>query len=420
MDYCPRKTSHLTQQVRSSITAEGGVERFYAAKAPEAVFVDSLDVRAEINKELSLEKEYPIRVLVSRHHLLVCMSHIICDYTTLDQLFEEFFAAYNHSNTIRALPPSRQGCYHDLNCWKIAVDEATARFWSSYLSGVDHSRKPPYMKKARVSHDGQSRMFQLSGNTMAGLKTISQSLHLTMHQISLAVVSIVLQVDCATKRDLILGSPYLGRQEEDMNTIGLFLQPLPIRVPRRSKGNYDLTSAPVVDFLLAVQDSARSALGHGLGWDSLMSVLSSSSDEKLRAVTGATSPNHPLFQAMVTFQERSTTTGKPSSLLNATISGVEPLITWADGAKFGIMFEFSAVSPSVVTLRIEYDTSVFSTDEVVAMVERIDTSLDYISQQLDTITVGDLEDVLLNNSPNVDTSSRVTGVEFGTRLAALV
>lgn len=87
-----------------------------------------------------------------------------------------------------------------------------------------------------------------------------------MHQIALGIVSLVLQADSSTKQDLILSSSYLGRQEEDMSTIGDFsLQPLPIQVLRLSKMGENFGDTHVTDFLLAVQESARSALGHGIG-----------------------------------------------------------------------------------------------------------------------------------------------------------
>jgi hypothetical protein len=272
------------------------------------------------------------------------------------------------------------------------------------------------MKNSRTSHHGESRMLQLSKNAINSLETISRSLHLSMHQMTLGIVSLVLQADSSTKQDLILGSPYLGRQNEDMSTIGLFLQPLPIRVPRRSKTGGNLGDADVTEFLLAVQDSARSALSHGIGWTSLMSLLSLSDDENLRSATATPSPNHPLFDAMVTFHERRPT-GKAPLLANGAIAGIEPLITWADGAKFSIMFEFTAVGSSVVTLRIEYDNSVFSADEVLTMAERIDAGLEYLYQCIIlSKKTKDLEDKLLH----IDSRNRVGSIEFGTHLLSLI
>jgi hypothetical protein len=70
----------LRCRFRPSISANEGVERLYAAEAPRALYVDLFDLRAAINTEFSLETEHSIRVIVSKRYLLVCLSHIICDY----------------------------------------------------------------------------------------------------------------------------------------------------------------------------------------------------------------------------------------------------------------------------------------------------------------------------------------------------
>ncbi|KAF2015070.1 acetyl-CoA synthetase-like protein [Aaosphaeria arxii CBS 175.79] len=409
----------LRCRFRPSMAAHEGVERFYAAQPPKALYVDSFDVRVAINSEFSLDSEHPIRVIISKSHMLVCLSHIICDYSTLNRLLEEFLAAYYHEDGAGALLLASQKCYQDTMWGNVAIDLNTARFWRSYLSEIDYSRLPPYMKKARASYHGASRMFQLSNNSAHNLETVSRSLHLTKHQIALAIVSLILQTDSSTKQDLILGGPYIGRQEGDMSTIGLFLQPLPIRVSRQSKLGEALGDAPVRNFLLTVQDSARSALSHGIEWASLLHLLSLSDDNNLRSATTTPSPNHPLVDAMVTFHERSVT-GKASLLTDGVIAGVEPLVTWAEGAKFGIMFEFSAVRSSVLTLRIEYDTLVFSADEVMAMTTRINTALEGLCESIASSTkVRDLEDRLLHASDLVHNRNEIKGVKFGSPLASL-
>ncbi|KAI1359997.1 hypothetical protein F5Y08DRAFT_349145 [Xylaria arbuscula] len=403
-----------------SVTAAGGVERLYFADPPKAQYIDSFDLRATINTEFSLEADYPIRVMVSQTHMLVCVSHIICDYSALSQLFKEFAAAYRRGDGAKAPLQAAQSRYEDKACWNVEVDQVTTDFWRSYLSAIDMKGLPPYMKKRRTSHCGDSLMFQLSKYATQSLDTISRSLRLTKHQIALGLVSLVLQADSPTKQDLILGSPFLGRQEEDMSTIGLFLQPLPIRVPRRSKRGGDLSNASIADFLLAVQDSAQSALSHGVGWAALMSLLSSSGDENLRSAAATPSPNHPLFDAMITFHEL-TATGAGSIFTEDTMPGVEPLLTWTNGAKFGIMFEFSAVRTSVLTLRIEYDTSIFSDEEVLVMARRFDVGLEYLCQYTTSpLNVKDLEDRLLHEDGTSHSASRVKRLGFGTQLATIV
>ncbi|KAI1458188.1 acetyl-CoA synthetase-like protein [Annulohypoxylon moriforme] len=405
-------------------TIDGRVVRSYATEPPKALFTESFDVRAAINTEFSLETEYPIRVIISRRHMLVCVSHIICDYTTLTRLFEEFTVAYldfnNHVVSSLVSPKKR---YRDTTCWDLDVDHATANFWKSYLSGAGLGRLPPYMKTSRTSYHGNSLLFQLSRDAMSSLETVSRSLGLTLHQISLAIISLVLQANSPVKQDLILGSPYLGRQEDDMCTIGLFLQPLPIRIPRqqdRREGN--LKEISLASFLLAVRESARSSLSRSIEWSSLMKILSSSDDEDLHAAAATALPNHPLFDAMVSFHELST--AEPSSSVNTAIPGIQPLVSWAEGAKFGIMFEFSAISSSSVTLRIEYDTSLFSSDDVWLFAARIDAGLRYICQDPSSTEVEDIERKLLDIGSSVDIkagglSDGIKRVEFGTALTDL-
>ncbi|KAI0121841.1 acetyl-CoA synthetase-like protein [Daldinia grandis] len=406
---------HEILRCRFRQSADGSVERFYAAESPKAVYVEDFDLRAAINKEFLLEMEDPIRVLVSKRHMLVCVSHIICDYTTLDRLFEELAAVYfNVGSEESALVPQRR--YQDTTCCNHNVDQVAADFWNSYISGVDLAGTPPYMKKPRTSYHGESLLLRLSKDTMPNLQTVSRSLHLTLHQLALAVVSLVLQADNPSKQDIFLGSPYLGRQEEDMRTVGLFLQPLPIRIRRQSdQDGSDFKEASLATFLEAVQESSRSALSHAIDWSSLMDILASSEDEKLRAAAATAAPNNPLFDAMVTFHELDTT-GKSSS---SVIPGIQPLVNWAEGAKFGIMFEFAAISSSTVTLRVEYDTSLFSADEVRLFVARIDAGFRYFCENPASLKLGELEGRLLDVGVG-GLSGGVKDVRFGTPITALI
>jgi amino acid adenylation domain-containing protein len=373
-----------------------GVEKVYTPDPPTTQYLRTFDIRNAINREFDLEKEHPIRVLVSDFHMLVCVSHIICDYTTLNRLFEEFTAEYSG---IEIPIPGR--LYQDTQ-WDVKVPQATGDFWNSYLSGVELSGMPD-SKHNRTSYAGKSSLFQLSPDAVPKLSTVSRSCGLTMHQIALGIVSLVLQADSMVNQDMVLGSPFLGRQEADMRTVGLFVQPLPIRIPVFN--DPDQLQAPVSDFLKAVQKSAQSALSHGVGWSVLMDIISASDNESLRASATMAIPNHPLFNAMVTFHEL----GKVQS---ANITGVEPLISWAEGSKFAIMFEFTAVSPVSVTLRIEYDSSLFSSQVIHRLVARINTALKLIYRNP---SVAELKQSL--RAVNHD---EIEELEFGTPLSFLL
>ncbi|KAJ4288091.1 hypothetical protein N0V90_012108 [Kalmusia sp. IMI 367209] len=332
-----------------------GVERVYALEAPTASFVESFDVQEAIDREFQLEIEDPVRVLHTERR------------------------------------------YQDTN-WDFKAPKTTANFWTSYLSGMDLSGSS-YMKQPRTSYAGESVLFQLSNSTMSNLSAVSRSKGLTLHQVALGIVSLVLQADNSSKQDLLLGSPYLGRQEEDMRTVGLFLQPLPIRISHSKT-----TKAPITSFLKSVQRSAQSALAHGTNWNSLLDILASSDDETLRAAAKTTIPNHPLFNAMVTFHEL----GQAQA---SKIAGIEPLISWARGSKFAIMFEFSAVSASEATLRIEFDSELFSAEEVRRLAARIDTAFGLIGED---VSVEEVENSILAVG-----GCELGEVESGTRLQAL-
>lgn len=54
--------------------------------------------------------------------------------------------------------------------------------------------------------------------------------NVTFHQIALAAVALALQND-DVDTDIVVGAPFLGRKcQSDLETVGLFLEPLPIRI----------------------------------------------------------------------------------------------------------------------------------------------------------------------------------------------
>ncbi|KAH8722621.1 hypothetical protein GQ44DRAFT_587702, partial [Phaeosphaeriaceae sp. PMI808] len=345
-----------------------GVERTYSRQVPRAQVLESFDAREELNREFLLGEEDPIRILISKSDMLICISHIICDYTTLNRLFEEFTSEFFDNG----LPISERR-YQDTD-WNLKTPQRTAQFWTECLSGMDLFVMP-CMKTCRTSYAGESLLLKLTDGTMSSMRLVSRSWGLTMHQIALGIVSLVLQADSPLKQDMVLGSPFLGRQENDMHTVGLFLQPLPIRIPRSDP------KASITAFLKAVQQSAQACLSHGMDWGALMELLANSNNDDLRTAANTPAPNHPLFNTMVTFHELDST---PSN----RIDGIKPVVSWAEGSKFAIMFEFTAVSASRVTLRLEYDSDLFSHEEVCKLAARVNLGLELLCQNL---TVEELE-----------------------------
>ncbi|KAK7911757.1 hypothetical protein PG985_014238 [Apiospora marii] len=392
------KHSILRSRFGESETDGGDVRRTYAIEPPLAQYAEALDVRAFINTEFHLETEDPIRVRISKEHMVICVSHIICDYTTLNQLLNEFVTTFLHKDGDGGLcPEPPRTRYQDTTCWNADIDKPTADFWKSHLSGMDHAKLPPYMKTSRTSYQGESLLFKLTDDTSSSLDRIVDSFCLTPQQVALAIVSLVLQTDAATKQDL----------------------PLPIRIRRQRQSVPEVDNIEGADrgslsaFLRGVQKSASMALG------SLLRLLSASEDEALRSVADTPIPNHPLFDAMVTFHGSHVheANGQTLSATAAAIPGTEPLVSWTEGAKFGIMFEFSEVGASALTLRIEYDTSLFSPDAVRLLAKRIDTGLRWIARNPPSSPLDELESTMLDVKDAKSWSYRE--VKFGTPLAKI-
>ncbi|KAF2756230.1 BcNRPS1, nonribosomal peptide synthetase [Pseudovirgaria hyperparasitica] len=349
--------------LRSMFRQRGNVvQRLLFEKPPQVLAVDSFLLRKAINTEFDLSSDYPIRVLVAEKQLLVCISHIICDLKTLEVLLQEVAALYNGADTL----PRPQRFYSDTE-WMMPIEADSAAFWSPYLTDIEHHNKP-YLSRPRTSYSGSSKLYMLPIESMSILQDLHSRQGVTFHQTALSLVYLALQIEGSSHTDMVLGAPYLGRSAEDLNTVGLFLQPFPIRVYKPAK------ESDVDSFVRSVHTSAQAALAHALPWDQLLQVLRQSSDDSLRAaVSGSEHPNHALFDAMVTFHDNRDSPRLP-------IDGLQPVLSWAEGAKFGIMFEFSAISDTILTLRLEYDVDLFSFEQVAILGRRISSGLNAMRQ----------------------------------------
>lgn len=153
-----------------------------------------------------------------------------------------------------------------------------------------------------------------------------------MQQLALASVALSLTSKAATT-DIVLGVPFVNRRSNaDNATVGLFLEPLPVRVK--------VADEEQVDFVGEVRGIMQTVLANTMPLHQLLDLLDVKPDY----------PDHPLFDIMVTFHEQ-----HMRSELSMGVAGMEPHLVWSQGAKFKLMLEFVAVSDSTITLRAEYD-----------------------------------------------------------------
>ncbi|RJE25399.1 Condensation domain protein [Aspergillus sclerotialis] len=321
-----------------------GIRRQSDHPPPRVMRMREINVRSEINRQFDLEKEAPIRVMVSPKHLVVCISHIVCDLTALQVIMREAGSIYNANST---LPPPTP--FEETTVWKRTATTAEISFWKSSLSGM---RSLPQRK---AYSNGTSQMTKLPLDIYRHMCHFAETKHITLHQLGLAAVALATQSG-ESEIDIVLGAPYLNRGPEDMETVGLFLEPLPIRVKYREQHPGESSSG----FLKAVQAASQSSLSHAIPWHQLLHHLGIKPEY----------PKHPILEMMVTFHDNR---GSAKWL-----DGVEPLITWTHGAKFGLMIEFSAQTKEACLMRIEYDTDLHSEKSIKMLEARIIEALECI------------------------------------------
>ncbi|PWY70802.1 hypothetical protein BO94DRAFT_609031 [Aspergillus sclerotioniger CBS 115572] len=95
----------------------------------------------------------------------------------------------------------------------------------------------------------------------------------TLHQLVLASVALALQSN-RNDIDIVLGAPYFNRGQDDLDTVGLFLEPIPIRI--QFPFPQDQASVSTLSFVRAVQRCSQSAIAHAIPWTQLSEAVGAS------------------------------------------------------------------------------------------------------------------------------------------------
>ena len=322
--------------------------RHYHVIPPRVRRLRRFNVRREINKPFKLGSDQLFRVLLSQSTMLVCASHIICDSTTLKILLREVVSFYNG----RSVPPPER-LYRDTTVWSNLADSNDLDYWKKTLTGADRIK---IHGQNRDSYSGTSRLMKLDRELAISLFEFLSSTTYTAHQVALTAVTLAYQFD-AINIDLVLGGPFINRAPEDMTSVGLFLEPLPIRVQYECNSPED----PLHSVLASIQSCSQSALAHAVPFNKILNHLDIQPGY----------PDHPLFDTMVTFHDDRTT-----DLLS--LPGVSRKMVWSEGAKFELMFEFTAFSEDTVFLRIEYDDDIHDESSITRLESLILEALELV------------------------------------------
>ncbi|KAF9632962.1 hypothetical protein BFW01_g3825 [Lasiodiplodia theobromae] len=336
---------HRVLRSRFVQPAGAPVRREFANEPIAVAVVDSIDTAAFVNEPFDLNRGPLVRAAVSPTLLAVNVAHIVCDLTALDTLLAETATLYN-GGTLHPL----QREYFDATAWTQQPspddDLESTSWWTANLSGLQLHR--PDDEQPPRSGRGTSLLQVLPAYLYAAIADLTTgtggsggglSLHgLTLHQLGLAVSGAVLHTLCR-RSDVVLGAPYHNRAAaDDADLVGLFLQPLPVRV--RPPTSSPCTSA---DVLRAVQRASQGSLAHALPWPRLLDRLGLPFESSVR---------QQLFDCVVTFHD------DRRAAAAFAVPGAYPLRdVWAEGAKFALLFEWHAL-PDRLSLRLEYDSDV--------------------------------------------------------------
>jgi acyl carrier protein len=332
-----------------------GVRRVYAECPPTVQRMSRLDIWKEANRPFNLSRNDLIRVLMSRDTLVIVISHIICDLTTFDLLAEEVAALYGG----RELPVVNKK-YADAVATNTLPAPCHFEFWTENLDKAPGPGTIFEVVPDRVSYRGSSMLTEIPVEIFHSMLNVVATQRITVHQFVLAAVALAMQVD-RDQVDIILGGPHLNRNSpEALEAVGLFLEPLPIRI---RSGKAPLETA--ADFIRLVQASSKQSLAHSVPWNQLLQHLGVVLDY----------PNHPLFDIMVTFHDH---------LFKKTkaLPGLDPVMLWAEGSKFKLMFEFTVVSQDRLMLRIEHDQQCYPTSVVKEIAGLLTNALKLLGEPL--------------------------------------
>ncbi|KAL3296557.1 nonribosomal peptide synthase GliP [Colletotrichum asianum] len=320
-----------------------------------------LDLDQEINHNFRVCEDELIRIHLLDDRLVVVVSHMIADLTSLQNFFQDVSAVYK---TAMAPSPSSIRDYISLPRWKQPVGPEDREFWQRYLQGAQH-HVPLGRPSATSRYDGQSDVFNIPQTLVKSLVHMMRSQSITRHQLALAAVALTLR-RVTLEDDLVVGSPCSCRfSASEQRAMGLLLDRLPIRIGKIREG----TSCAA--FLGQVREASQAALARVIPFPELLRILGINQDFE----------RHPLFEVMVTFHLDK----GPQEHLEIPNCSVSAFPVHASGSKFLLMFEWTECSEGDWMLRIEYNSQRISRPVLTQIKQSLFDILNDLSMENDIV-----------------------------------
>jgi amino acid adenylation domain-containing protein len=206
--------------------------RYHSSPEPEAQRLAEWDARGAFDlAQEPLTRVNLFRTADEKHLMAVNMHHLISDAWSAGVFLRELAVVYGALTTGQSLRlPDLPVQYGNFALWQRETCHSDRMrenldYWTKQLQGAppllalpaDRARPPV------ATHRGAALVFTWPESLAAGLKELARKEGATVFQILLAAFKILLQ-RCTLQNDIIVGSPFAGRDElETEDLIGFFV-----------------------------------------------------------------------------------------------------------------------------------------------------------------------------------------------------
>ncbi|MBF6327637.1 amino acid adenylation domain-containing protein [Nocardia transvalensis] len=363
---------------------------------PVDAFGIEREVAAVVSAGFDVTREIPFRTALFRldptdHVLVVVAHHIATDGWSMGPLTRDLMLAYT-SRTAGEVPawaplPVQ---YADYALWQQralgAEDDPHSllaqqiEYWRRELAALPEQLNLPAdrPRPAVASYQGATIEFEIEPDLHAALKQLAREHHSTLFMVAHAALAVLLARLSGT-RDIAIGTPVAGRGEAALDDlIGMFVNTLVLRT--------EIDPATTVpDLLQRIRRTDVAAFAHAdVPFERLVELLD----------PARSAARHPLFQAMLTFQNL---TPAELRLPGLTVSGLDAVPT---PAKFDLQLTLAEHTDATGTAQgiaaaLTYATDLFDEATVRGFADRFRriltalTSADAAIGDIDLLTADD-------------------------------
>jgi len=253
------------QQILSNVDVKEHISIIEVSSAdPNKQVQEEIDIRYATPFDISAKKPLweivLFRLPESQFRFFLKVHHLIADGESLNLIIRKTLEIYSGAETIK---PQSEGSlqYSDFVSWinNRSHLSASSSFWKKEMADYEDDFQIPYdFKDAGIrSFDGKELHYLLPAERSARLIEFSNEHKLSIASIFTGAAAVVLS-KWGRKNDLVIGTPAAGRNHPQLwNTVGNFVNTLPLRVPL----NYETNA---LDYLNNIQQKYHAILDHQL------------------------------------------------------------------------------------------------------------------------------------------------------------